>query len=141
MPSSRTGLGPLLERVGERAPADALTLAAATGAGSADGRPQVDLSGIWAQSADMAAARSTTLMRTSDDEGQLQLPVDSDAATRLPAERDGAPVTVYLPGSSEQPRPNHATNALPLDARVAWRCCRSRPAGGRSPQRSGQASG
>ncbi|MCW2621107.1 MAG: hypothetical protein JWL64_709, partial [Frankiales bacterium] len=87
------------------------------GAGSADGRPQVDLSGIWAQSADMAAARSTTLMRTLDDKGRLQLPVDSDAATRLPAERDGALVTVYLPGSTEQPRPNYATNALPLDAR------------------------
>ena len=46
VPSSWTGLGPLLERVGERAPADALALAA--GAGSADGRPQVDLSGLWA---------------------------------------------------------------------------------------------
>jgi hypothetical protein len=65
----------------------------------------------------MAAARSTTLMRTLDDKGRLQLPVDSDAATRLPAERDGALVTVYLPGSTEQPRPNYATNALPLDAR------------------------
>ncbi|MGY1623921.1 hypothetical protein ACI789_17120 [Geodermatophilus sp. SYSU D00965] len=104
--------------MGERAPADALTLAAvAAGAGSVDGRPQVDLSGIWAQSADMAAARSTTLMRTLDGKGRLQLPVDSDAATRLPAERDGALVTVYLPGSTEQPRPNYATNALPLDAR------------------------
>lgn len=118
VPSSWTGLGPLLERVGERAPADALTLATVVaGTGSADGRPVVDLSGIWAQSADMAAARSTTLMRTLDAKCRLQLPVDVDAATKLPAERDGALVTVYLPGSPDQPRPNYATNALPLDAR------------------------
>jgi hypothetical protein len=103
---------------GERAPTDALTLAAATsGAGHAEGRAQVDLSGIWAQSADMAAARSTNVTRTLDAKGRLQLPVDADAATRLPAERDGALVTVYLPGSTEQPRPNYATVPLPLDAR------------------------
>ncbi|MGY1717676.1 hypothetical protein ACI8AG_01320 [Blastococcus sp. SYSU DS0552] len=118
VPSSWTGLGPLLERVGERAPADALTLAAVTsGTGRADGRPQVDLSGIWAQAADMATARSTSVTRTLDVKGRLQLPVDADAPTRLPAGRDGALVTVYLPGSTEQPRPNYATNALPLDAR------------------------
>ncbi|MBN1092805.1 hypothetical protein JKP75_09695 [Blastococcus sp. TML/M2B] len=120
MPSSWTGLGALLRSAGERAPADALTLVAvavAVGAGSADGRPHVDLSGIWAQSVDMAAASSATLMRTLDAKGRLQLPVDVDAATRLPAERDGALVTVYLPGSPDQPRPNYATNALPLDAR------------------------
>jgi hypothetical protein len=100
VPSSWTGLGPLLGGAGERAPTDALTLAAvATGAGPADGRAQVELSGIWAQSADMAAARSTTLMRTLDAKGRLQLPVDAGAATRLPAERDGALVSVYLPGS------------------------------------------
>ncbi|MGY1883957.1 hypothetical protein ACI799_01470 [Blastococcus sp. SYSU DS0753] len=118
MPSSRTGLSALLRGAGERAPDDALNLAAvASGAGLAESRLQVDLFGIWAQSADMAAARSTTLMRSLDAKGRLQLPVDAGAATKLPAERDGAPVTVYLPGSSERPRPNHATAALPLDAR------------------------
>jgi hypothetical protein len=118
VPSSWTCLGALLGSAGERAPADALTLAAvASGAGHADGRPQVDLSGIWARSADMASARSTSVTRTLDAKGRLQLPVDADAATKLPAERDGALVTVYLPGSTEQPRPNYATNALPLDAR------------------------
>jgi hypothetical protein len=47
----------------------------------------------------------------------MQLPIDADAATRLPAERDGALITVFLPGSSERPRPNFASAALPLDAR------------------------
>jgi hypothetical protein len=118
VPSSWTGLSALLSGAGERAPTDALTLAAVTsGTGRADGRPQVDLSGIWAQPADMATARSTSMTRTLDAKGRLQLPVEADAATRLPAERDGALVTVYLPGSTEQPRPNYATNALPLDAR------------------------
>ncbi|MBB3084178.1 hypothetical protein [Geodermatophilus sabuli] len=118
MPSSWTGLGGLLGGAGKRAPADALTLAAVTsGAGQGGGRAQVDLSGIWALPADMAAARSTSVTRTLDAKGGLQLPIDADAATKLPAERDGALVTVYLPGSPDQPRPSYATNALPLDAR------------------------
>lgn len=131
MPSSWTGVDALLGGAGERAPADALALAAvASGASHADGRPQVDLSGIWAQSADMAAARSTTLMRTLDAGGRLQLPVDAGAATRLPAERDGALITVYLPGSLEQPRPDFASVALPLDARPAHRDRRGSEGGG-----------
>jgi hypothetical protein len=47
----------------------------------------------------------------------MQLPIDADAATRLPTERDGALVTVLLPGSPERPRPNFASAILPLDAR------------------------
>jgi hypothetical protein len=47
----------------------------------------------------------------------MQLPIDADAATRLPAERDAALVTVFLPGSPERPRPNFASAVLPLDAR------------------------
>lgn len=89
----------------------------ASGAGAADGRPRVDLSGIRAQSAYMANTRSTTLMRTLHAQGRLPLPVDAGAATKLPAERDGALVIVYLPGSPDQPRPTYATNALPLEAR------------------------
>ena len=72
MPSSWTGLGALLAGVAEGAPADALTLAAVTsGAGHAQGRPQADLSGIRVQSADMAAARGTSLTRTLDARGRL----------------------------------------------------------------------
>jgi hypothetical protein len=118
VPASWTGLGALLAGAGERSPADALTLATVA-AGTARGNtgPQVDLSGIWALPADMAAARSHTVMRTLDGKGRLQLPVDADAAVRLPAERDGALVTVFLPGSPDRPRPNFTTTALPLDAR------------------------
>jgi hypothetical protein len=118
VPSSWTGLGPLLDSAGERAPADALTLAAVvSGTSRSDGAQAVDLSGIWALPAGMAAARSTSVIRALDDKGRMQLPIDADAATRLPAERDGALVTVFLPGSSERPRPNFASVPLPLDAR------------------------
>ncbi|MGY1883982.1 hypothetical protein ACI799_01595 [Blastococcus sp. SYSU DS0753] len=118
VPSSWTGLGELLSGAGERPPEDALTLAAVTsGARENGGRAQVDLSGIWALPAGMAAARSTTVLRALDSKGRLQLPVDAGTATKLPAERDGALVTVYLPGSTAQPRPGFATVALPLDAR------------------------
>ncbi|SHN58646.1 hypothetical protein SAMN05660350_00794 [Geodermatophilus obscurus] len=65
----------------------------------------------------MAVARSTNVIRALDAKGRLQLPLDADAATKLPAERDGALITVFLPGSSEQPRPGYATAALSLDAR------------------------
>jgi hypothetical protein len=118
VPASWTGLGALLAGAGERAPADALTLAAvAAGTAGTDTHRQVDLSGIWALPADMAAARSTSVVRALDGKGRLQLPIDADAATKLPAERDGALVTVFLPDSPDQPRPNYAITALPLDAR------------------------
>jgi hypothetical protein len=118
VPASWTGLGPLLAGVGERAPADALTFAAvASGTSRPDGPPAVDLSGIWALPAGMAAARGNGVLRALDEKGRMQLPIDTDAATKLPAERDGALVTVFLPGSLERPRPNFACAALPLDAR------------------------
>jgi hypothetical protein len=98
--SSWTGLDALLGGAGERAPEDALTLAAVTaGTRQGDGRSQVDLSGIWALPAGMAAARSTTVLRALDSKGRLQLPVDVADATRLPAERDGALVTVSCPAA------------------------------------------
>ena len=77
----------------------------------------MDLSGIWALSAEMAAARGNSVLRALDGKGRMQLPIDADAATKLPAERDGALVTVFLPGSSERPRPQFAPAALPLDVR------------------------
>jgi hypothetical protein len=118
VPSSWTGLGPLLAGAGERAPADALTLTAvASGTSRPDGPPAVDLSGIWALPAGMATARANGVIRALDDNGRMQLPIDADAATRLPAERDGALVTVFLPGSLERPRPNSTSAASPLDAR------------------------
>ncbi|MGY1669098.1 hypothetical protein [Geodermatophilus sp. SYSU D00710] len=118
VPASWTGLSALLTGAGERAPADALTLASlASGAGGTGTRGRVDLSGIWALPADMADARSHSLLRTLDDKGRLQLPVDAEAASKLPAERDGALVTVFLPGSPDTPRPNFAIAALPLDGR------------------------
>jgi hypothetical protein len=67
--------------------------------------------------ADMADARSHSVLRTLDDKGRLQLPIDAEAASKLPAERDGALVTVFLPGSPDTPRPNFAITALPLDGR------------------------
>ena len=113
VPSSWTGLGALLSGAGERAPADALTLAAvASGTGQSKAGHQVNLSGISALPAGMAPARSTTVLRALDSKGRLQLPVDAAADTKLPAERDGALVTVYLPGTTERPRPNYVTNAL-----------------------------
>ena len=118
VPASWTGLGPLLAGAGKRAPADALTLASLTpGAGATGTRGQVDLSGIWAMPADMANARSHSVLRTLDDKGRLQLPIATQAASKLPAERDGALVTVFLPGSPDAPRPNLAITALPLDGR------------------------
>jgi hypothetical protein len=77
----------------------------------------MDLSGIWALPADMAAAHGNSVTRTLDATGRMQLPIDADAAIKLPAQRNGALVTVFLPGSPERPRPNFATAALPLDAR------------------------
>ncbi|WP_143087097.1 hypothetical protein [Geodermatophilus ruber] len=116
VPASWAGLGALLTGAGDRTPADALALASIA-AGEKPAAPPVDLSGIWALPADMAAARSGHLVRALDVKGRLPLPVEVAAATRLPAERDGAVLTAFLPGSPEQPRPNYATTALPLDGR------------------------
>jgi hypothetical protein len=116
VPASWAGFGALLAGAGERAPADALRLASVTTdmAGTAD---RVDLSGMWALHADPAAPRSHELIRTLDDRGRLMLPITVPQATRVPTERDGALVTVFLPGSTDRPRPGFAAAALPLDAR------------------------
>jgi hypothetical protein len=113
VPSSWAGFGSLLAEAGERAPADALALAnvVATGDDRAD---QVDFSGIWALPADLAPVRSRSLVRALDDKGRLQLPVSVDAKCYVAVERDGALVTVFLPGSPDLPRPNYAAAALPL---------------------------
>jgi len=116
VPAAWAGLGQLLT-AGERAPENALSLVAAVEGGRAAGGGQVDLSGMWALPAPMAAARSHVVLRALDDKGRLQLPVDADSASWVPAERDGALVTVFLPGSPDRPRPSFAAAALPLDGR------------------------
>ncbi|MCF6506581.1 hypothetical protein E9549_04035 [Blastococcus sp. MG754426] len=116
MPASWAGVGPLLAAVGERAPADALRLATGT-SGDAGTGPAVDLSGMRVRPADPAAPRSNTLIRTLDAKGRLMLPLTLAAAAPAPAERDGAVLTVFLPGSAERPRPGFVVAALPLDAR------------------------
>jgi hypothetical protein len=45
------------------------------------------------------------------------LPVAVAEGTTVPAERDDAVVTVFLPGSTGRPRPGLTAAALPLDAR------------------------
>ncbi len=115
LPSSWAGFGALLDDAGERVPVDALTL---TAVASAAGKgAEVDLSGIWSLPAEMAAARSHTVLRALDVKGRLMLPLEVAAAARVPAERDGAVLTVFLPGSADRPRPNFAVAPLPLDAR------------------------
>jgi hypothetical protein len=116
VPASWAGFGALLNGAGERAPADALRLAtvAADMAGAAG---RMDLSGIWALPADPAASRSHELIRALDGKGRLMLPIAVAGAASVPAERDGALVTVFLPGSTDRPRPGFTAAALPLDAR------------------------
>jgi bifunctional DNA-binding transcriptional regulator/antitoxin component of YhaV-PrlF toxin-antitoxin module len=77
----------------------------------------VDLAGMWALPADPAAPRSHELIRALDDKGRLMLPSAVAEAATVPAERDGALVTVFLPGSTGRPRPGFTAAALPLDAR------------------------
>ncbi|NEK56591.1 hypothetical protein GCU56_01715, partial [Geodermatophilus sabuli] len=115
LPASFAGFGALLADADERVPADALALTAVIS--STEAASAVDLSGIWTLPAEMAAVRSHTVLRALDVEGRLMLPLKIAAAARVPAERDGAVLTVFLPGSTEGPRPNFAVAALPLDAR------------------------
>jgi hypothetical protein len=116
VPASWAGFGALLASTGERAPADALRLAAVA-ADTTGTAGRVDLSGIWALPAEPAAPRSHELVRALDGKGRLMLPVAVAEATTVPAERDGAVVTVFLPGSTGRPRPGFTAAALPLDAR------------------------
>jgi hypothetical protein len=53
----------------------------------------------------------------SGGKGRLMLPIAVAEAASVPAERDGALVTVFLPRSTGRPRPGFAAAALPLDAR------------------------
>lgn len=115
LPSSFAGIAELLSGAGERVPTDALTLTNLTSSASAGAA--VDVSGIWALDAAMAAARCNTVLRALDGKGRLMLPLEVAAAARVPAERDGALITVFLPGASDGPRPNLAVAPLPLDAR------------------------
>ena len=87
VPASWAGFGALLAGAGERAPADALRLAAVT-TGTAGTADRVDLSGMWALPADPAAPRSHELIRALDDKG-LMLPITVTEATRVPTDRDG----------------------------------------------------
>jgi hypothetical protein len=57
------------------------------------------------------------VIRALDAKGRLMLPVTVPAGVRLPAERDGAVVTGFLPGAPGGPRPGYAAAAQPLDAR------------------------
>jgi hypothetical protein len=116
--SRRTRLGPSSSIVG--LPEDALTLstATATATGAADPSAQtVDLSGIWALSTERAPLRSHVLIRALDSKGRLQLPITPRQAERLPAQRESAVITVFLPGSPTGPRPGFTTVAQQLDAR------------------------
>ena len=56
------------------------------------------------------------LIPALDGKGRLRLPIAVAEAARVPAERDGALVTVFLPGRG-RPRPGFAAAALPLEAR------------------------
>lgn len=113
VPTSWAGFGALLAAAGERAPQDALALANIIAA--AEDRPaRVDLSGMWATPADLAPVRSRSVLRALDEKGRLQLPVTVEAKCEIPVERDGAVVTVFLPGSPDAPRPNYAAAPLPL---------------------------
>src|SRR5687768_10886720 len=47
--------------------------------------------------------RTARLGRALDGKGRMQLPIDAGAATKLPAERDGALVTVFLPAARSGP--------------------------------------
>jgi hypothetical protein len=116
VPASWAEFGALLAGAGERAPGDALRLAAVT-AGTAGTADRVDLSGMWARPAVPAAPRSHELIRALDDRGRLMLPITVTEAATVPTERDGALVTVFLPGSTDRPRPGFAAAALWLDAR------------------------
>jgi hypothetical protein len=115
LPASFAGIGALLAGAGERVPTDALALATltATERTGAD----IDVSGIWTVDAAMAPTRSTTVLRALDGKGRLMLPLGVSTAARVPAERDGAVLTVFLPGATERPRPNFTVVPLPLDAR------------------------
>jgi hypothetical protein len=106
----------LLAGAGERAPADALRLGAVA-AGTAGAAGRVDLAGMWALPADPAAPRSHELIRALDGKGRLMRPIAVAEAASVPAEQDGALVTVFLPGSTGRPRRGFAAAALPLDAR------------------------
>jgi hypothetical protein len=77
----------------------------------------VDFSGIWTLDAAMAPVRSNTVLRALDGKGRLMLPLEVATAARVPTERDGAVLTVFLPGAAESPRRNFAVAPAPLDAR------------------------
>lgn len=57
------------------------------------------------------------LIRALDSKGRLQLPLTAEQAGRLPTERDGAVITVFLPTSTGAPRTGFSAAAQPLDAR------------------------
>ncbi|WP_091241376.1 hypothetical protein [Klenkia soli] len=117
MPASWAGLGALLGGASERLPGDALTITTAATTATETGRPGVDFSGMWALPAAQAPLRSQVLIRALDSKGRLQLPVEPDQAGRLPVERDGAVVTVFLPGSTGSPRHGFSAAPQPMDAR------------------------
>jgi len=57
------------------------------------------------------------VLRALDGKGRLMLPLEVATSARVPAERDGAVLTVFLPGAAERPRPNFTVVPLPLNAR------------------------
>jgi hypothetical protein len=116
VPPSWAGLHALLTEGKERVPNEALTLSASIAA-RGDESTRVDLTGMWALPATQAPVRSRTALRALDKAGRLCLPITADAATQLPAERDGDVITVFLPGASAGLRPGFTAAAQTLDAR------------------------
>jgi bifunctional DNA-binding transcriptional regulator/antitoxin component of YhaV-PrlF toxin-antitoxin module len=91
------------------APINTALLGAATG-----DTGRVDLSGLWTEPADPAAPRSSMVLRRLDDKGRLTVPIEPSADLRLPAERVGAVLTLFLPGSGEAPAPGRVVANVPL---------------------------
>ena len=128
VPTSWTGAAALLARTGDVRPGSAppvnVSLLHATQATTA----RVDLSGMWAAPAQPHEATSLLELRRLDDEQRLMLlpmtttgtgqstGTTAGGAVRLPAQREHAVLTVFLPGATGAPSPGRCVAPLALAA-------------------------
>ena len=104
--------------LGTRAPVNTVLLEGTTRA-----EESADLSAIWTLPEQPGRPQSRLTLCRVDGEGRIMLPLTLTVPSRLtvPAERDGAVLTVFLPGaptgSPTGPAPARTVAALPLDER------------------------
>jgi hypothetical protein len=123
LPSSWHGAPELLATtaatLGTRAPVNTALLEAA-----AAPVPTANLAALWSVPQAPGRRDGHVVLRRLDGKGRLMLPLTLTHQTRTaaPAERTGAVLTVYLPGSPAEPAASRVVAPLPLDARgrLSW---------------------